>query len=127
MTKFDRYIDALAYYSTVAKMFDLVRFKIESDVSATRPAYYEAHYKFDGEIDYILNDFQFSTESSVLFNVSQNDMNSSWWGTVRDNNLDVIKDKHKHIMQDYRKFVTEFEIESVLIDTNRDIDNSWLG
>lgn len=123
MTEMFNIAEALYQYSVAARSFaSLVeRLKIETPLNNSRVYYYEGHYKFDKNIDPTI-----FTENIGLL-LSQNDMNQRWWGSIRSFNLDRLLEKHKVVRSIYNSFIDEQEIESVIVDTNLGIDESWGG
>lgn len=131
MAEFDSYHQAFEYYTLNINSLSSERFKIEAAIDYIRnyPVYYEAHYKFKGNplIIFTREGDKEEQKFRKRLSFSENIDKETHWGTFRSNPGDYMNFKNTHvdIMKNYARDIEKFEIESVLIDTNRQLDHEW--
>ena len=109
------------------------RFKLESDISNPNQIYCEAHYKFKrNPLKFLSGKYMDHRPLEKHIHFSQNTDKNTWWGTIRaDRNnchgsmADSLSHMHKSMMEEYSKEIARFEIESVVVDTARELDAEW--
>lgn len=101
------------------------RLKIETPINSSygQALYHEAHYKLKNPTSFLQK--LIYNDSLHLF-PSHNITSNKWWITKRGTNYECFVMEHKLFMIHYANDIEEFEIESVIFDTNIEQDYEWM-
>jgi hypothetical protein len=100
------------------------RIKMETPINSSfgQSLYHEAHYKLKNTE--ILFDNVFRNTPCVF--PSHNITSDKWWVTSRGRDYEEFVFTHKLFMKNFSQHIEEFEIESVIFDTNIERDYNWM-